>query len=212
MPSISVHMCLSRLGTRETEKQATSQKNLQAESESGSLPRARMSLLFREGLSRNCCRRTSPYTHMTVQVKDSDADTEGSGSEDDLDVQECIHVEEYCPSLPDAPGHDSDYEHDSEELHCRKRRRVPRSPHASVRSTLASARSSHQRRSTRRTAQLTRGRRISVRGSESPAPSQTSSVSFDAGIFARFEEWPLRNVSLKRITEGDKTTFQLQFG
>ncbi|KEY63890.1 hypothetical protein S7711_11563 [Stachybotrys chartarum IBT 7711] len=34
----------------------------------------------------------------------------------------------------------------------------------------------------------------------------------DASMFlARFEEWPLRDVSLKRITEGDKTTFQLQF-
>ncbi|KPA36271.1 hypothetical protein FLAG1_10976 [Fusarium langsethiae] len=58
---------------------------------------------------------------------------------------------------------------------------------------------------------LPRGRRISVRDSESPAPSQTSSVPSDAGNFAGFEEWPLSNVSLKRITEGDKTTFQLQF-
>ncbi|KAI3579689.1 hypothetical protein IWW34DRAFT_739918 [Fusarium oxysporum f. sp. albedinis] len=181
------------------------------EAESGSLPGARMTPPFREGLSRHCCRRTSPHTHMTVQDKDSDADTEGSGSEDDLDVQECIHVEEYCPSLPDAPGHDSDSEDDSEELHCRKRRRVPQSPHASARSAPASARSSRQKRSTRRAAQLPRGRRTSVCGSKSPAPSQTSSVPSDAGTFARFEEWPLRNVSLKRITESGKTTFQLQF-
>ncbi|KAG7432246.1 hypothetical protein Forpi1262_v007149 [Fusarium oxysporum f. sp. raphani] len=176
-----------------------------SEAESGSLPGARMSPPFREGLSRRRFRRTSPHTHTTVQDKDSDADTEGSGSEDDPDVQECIHVEEYYPSLPDAPGHDSDSEDDSEELHCRKRRRVSRSPHASAR------RSSHQQRSTRRTAQLPRGRLTSVCGSESPATSQTSSAPSDAGTFARFEEWPLRNVSLKRITEGDKTTFQLQF-
>ncbi|KAF5615770.1 uncharacterized protein FTJAE_13238 [Fusarium tjaetaba] len=144
------------------------------EAEFGSLPAARI----------------SPPFH-----KDSDADTEGSGSEDDLDVQECIHVEEYCPSLPDSPGHHSDSEDDSEELHCRKRRRVTRS----------------QQLSTRRTAQLPKGRRVSVRGSESPALSQTSSVPSDAGTFARFEEWPLSNVFLKRITEGDMTTFQLQF-
>ncbi|KAJ4029486.1 hypothetical protein NW756_012750 [Fusarium oxysporum] len=181
------------------------------EAESGSLPGARISPPFREGLSRHCCRRTSPHTHMTVQDKDSDADTEGSGSEDDLDVQECIHVEEYCPSLPDAPGHDSDSEDDSEKLHCRKRRKVPRSPHASACSAPASARSSHQQLSTRRTAQLPKGRRVSVRGSESPAPSQTSSVPSEASTFARFEEWPLSNVFLKRITEGDMTTFQLQF-
>jgi hypothetical protein len=177
--------------------------------ESESLPAARMSPPFREGISRRRCRRTSPRTHMTVQDKDSDAETEGSDSEDGLDVQECIYVEEYCPSLRDASGDDS--EDDFEELHCRKRRRVPRSLHASARDTPASARSSRQQRLTRRTAQLPRGRRISIRDSESPAPSQTSSVSSDAGIFARFEEWPLSNVSLKRITEGDKTTFQLQF-
>ncbi|EKJ76507.1 hypothetical protein FPSE_03267 [Fusarium pseudograminearum CS3096] len=56
------------------------------EAESGSLPGARMPPPFREGLSRHCCRRTSPHIHMTVQDKDSDEDTEGSGSEDDLDV------------------------------------------------------------------------------------------------------------------------------
>ncbi|RBA12833.1 hypothetical protein FPRO05_14055 [Fusarium proliferatum] len=181
------------------------------EAEPGSQPGARISPPFRERLSRHCCRRTSPHTFMTVQDKDSDADTEGSGSEDDLDVQECIHVEEYCPSLPDAPEHDSDSGDDSEELPCRKRRKVPRSPHASACSATASARSSHQQRSARRTAQLHKGRRASVRGSESPAPSQTSSVPSEAGTFARFEEWPLSNVFLKRITEGDMTTFQLQF-
>ncbi|KAM6527483.1 hypothetical protein FSOLCH5_003553 [Fusarium solani] len=180
-----------------------------SEAESGSLPGARMSPPFREGLSRRRFRRTSPHTHTTVQDKDSDADTEGSDSEDGLDVPECIHDEEYFPSLPDAQGHDSG--DDSEELHCRKRRRVSRSPHASARSAPASARSSRQKRSTRRTAKLPRGRRTSVCGSESPAPSQTRSVPSDAGTFARFEEWPLRNVSLKRIIEGDKTTFQLQF-
>ncbi|KAK2666284.1 hypothetical protein RAB80_017941 [Fusarium oxysporum f. sp. vasinfectum] len=161
--------------------------------ESGSLHAVRMSPPFREGISRRRCRQTSPHTHMTIQDKDSDADTESSDGEDRLDVKECIHVEEYRPSLTDASGDDS--EDDFKELQCRKRRRVTRS----------------QQLSTRRTAQLPKGRRISVRESESPAPSQTSSVPSDAGIFARFEEWPLRNVSLKRITEEDKTTFQLQF-
>ncbi|EXL39847.1 hypothetical protein FOCG_17557 [Fusarium oxysporum f. sp. radicis-lycopersici 26381] len=180
-----------------------------SEADTGSLPEARISPSSHEGISRRCCRRTSPHTHITVQDKDSDADTENSDSEDGLDVQECIYVEEYCPSLPDASGDDS--EDDFEEWHSRKRRRVPRFPHASARSTPASARGSHQQRSKRRTAQLPRGRQISVRGSKSPAPSQTSSAHSEAGTFARFEEWPLRNVSLKRITEGDKATFQLHF-
>jgi hypothetical protein len=30
-------------------------------------------------------------------------------------------------------------------------------------------------------------------------------------VFARFEEWPLQNASLKRVTENGMTTFQLQF-
>ncbi|KAL5603730.1 hypothetical protein FOVSG1_006480 [Fusarium oxysporum f. sp. vasinfectum] len=157
--------------------------------ESGSLPAARMPPPFREGISRRCCRRTSSHIHMTVQDKDSAADTEDSDSEDDLDVQEVqerIYVEEYCPSLPDAP--EDDFEDDFEELHCRKRRRVPQSPHASPRGAPASARSSHQQRSTRRTAQLPRGRRILVRDSESPAPSQTSSVPSGTDIFARFKK------------------------
>ncbi|EXK23428.1 hypothetical protein FOMG_19792 [Fusarium oxysporum f. sp. melonis 26406] len=180
-----------------------------SEAESGSLPGARMSPLFREGLSRRPFRRTSSHTHMPVQDKDSDADTESSDSEDGLDVQKCIYVEEYCPLLSDASGDDS--EDDFEELHSRKRRRVPRFHHASARSTPASARSSHQQRSKRRTAQLPRGRQISLRGSKSPAPSQTSSDPSEAGTFARFEEWPLSNVSLKGIIKGGKATFQLQF-
>jgi hypothetical protein len=183
-----------------------------SKAESGSLPGARVCPPFREGLSRRCSRRTSPPTHETVQDRDSDADTEGSDSEDGLDVPECSRDEEYCPSLPEVQGYDSEDDPKNEELNRRKRRRVSRSPHASTLSAPTSARSSRQKRSTRRTAQLPRGRRTSVCGSESPAPSQTSAVPSDAGTFlARFEEWPLKNVSLKRITEGEKATFQLQF-
>ncbi|EXK27467.1 hypothetical protein FOMG_16016 [Fusarium oxysporum f. sp. melonis 26406] len=179
------------------------------EAQTGSLPTARMSSEFREGISRRRCRRTSPHSHMPVQDKDSDTGTESSDSEDGLDVQECIYVEEYCPSLPDASGDES--EDDFEKLHSRKRRMVSQFPHASARSTPASARSSHRQRSKRCTAQLPRGRQISLRGSKSPAPSQTSWDPSEVGTFARFEEWPLSSVSLKRIIEGGKATFQLQF-
>ncbi|KAF4447586.1 hypothetical protein F53441_8881 [Fusarium austroafricanum] len=183
-----------------------------SEAESGSLPGARMSPPPQELLSRRRSRGTSPRIHTTVQDKDSDLDTEGSGSEDGLDVPDCIRDEEYCPSPPEVQGHDSGDDSEDEEHRCRKRQRVSRSSHASTRRTPASARSSRQRQSTRRTAQLPRGRRTSVCGGEGPAPSQARPIPSDASTFlARFEEWPLRDVSLKRITEGDKTTFQLQF-
>ncbi|KAM6516649.1 hypothetical protein FALCPG4_014827 [Fusarium falciforme] len=110
-------------------------------------------------------------------------------------------------------GHDSGDDSDDEEHHARKRRRVPRSPpHTSVRSTPTSARSSRQRRSTRRHLHSPREHRISVCDIEDPTPSQATSVPSEARkILARFEEWPLKDASLKRITEGSRTTFQLQF-
>ncbi|EXL64413.1 hypothetical protein FOPG_19322 [Fusarium oxysporum f. sp. conglutinans race 2 54008] len=47
---------------------------------------------------------------------------------------------------------------------------------------------------------------------EHPTPSQTTSVPPEAhALLAQFEEWPLQGTSLKRITEGNITTFQLQF-
>ncbi|KAL3587706.1 hypothetical protein FPOAC2_13604 [Fusarium poae] len=67
--------------------------------------------------------------------------------------------------------------------------------------------------STRCVTQLPRERRTSsVCGNESPAPSQAIPVASGISSFlAQFEEWPLQDMILKRITEGDKSTFQLQF-
>ncbi|RSL41642.1 hypothetical protein CEP54_015756 [Fusarium duplospermum] len=54
--------------------------------------------------------------------------------------------------------------------------------------------------------------RTSGRDIDSPTPSQATPAPSEANMFlARFEEWPLRDVLLKRITEGGKTTFHLQF-
>ncbi|KAI3581762.1 hypothetical protein IWW34DRAFT_787330 [Fusarium oxysporum f. sp. albedinis] len=183
-----------------------------SEAESGSPFEARLSPPSQELTSRRRSPRRSSHAHETVQARDSDVYTEGSSSEDGLDVPECVRDEDYCPSPPKVQGHGSGDDSDDEEQHGRKRRRVYRSPQTLVRSTPASARSSRQRRSTRRTAQLPRARPTSVCGIESPTPSQARPVLSEASTFlARFEEWPLRDVILKRITEGDKTTFQLQF-
>ncbi|KAH7230630.1 uncharacterized protein BKA55DRAFT_598833 [Fusarium redolens] len=183
-----------------------------SEAESGSPFEAQVSPPSQELPFPHCSRRRPSRALEMVQDKDSDVDTEGSGSEDGLDVPEFVRDEDYCPSPPTDQGHGSGDDSDDEEHHGRKRRKVSRSPHSSVRSTPTSARSSRLRRSTRRTAQLPRGRQTSACGIESPAPSQARPVPSEARTFlARFEEWPLRDVSLKRITEGDKATFQLQF-
>ncbi|KAH7110977.1 hypothetical protein B0J13DRAFT_591074 [Dactylonectria estremocensis] len=149
-----------------------------------------------------------------VQDKDSDVDTEGSGSEDGLDVRECVRDEDYCPSPPKVQGSGSeDGDFGDEEHQDRKRRKVSRSPSCSIRNAATSARDSRRRRrSTRAVAHSLRERDTSALGVLSPTPSHARSVPSEAKSFlARFQEWPLENVSMKRITENGKTTFQFQF-
>ncbi|RSL60117.1 hypothetical protein CEP51_013819 [Fusarium floridanum] len=55
-------------------------------------------------------------------------------------------------------------------------------------------------------------RDTSALGSLSPTPSHARSIPFEASVvLAQFQEWPLENVSMKRVTENGKTTFQFQF-
>lgn len=96
-----------------------------------------------------------------------------------------------------------------EDEHCpRKRRRV--SSHAA-----ASIQRPHPGKpSLRSTAQpAKKGTCSRASGILSPA-SQGTSTSNETelgAVLARFEEWPVENASLKRITENGKATFQLQF-
>ncbi|KAJ4176805.1 hypothetical protein NW767_015330, partial [Fusarium falciforme] len=157
-------------------------------------------------------RRISPHAHATAQEENNDVDTEGSGSEDGLDDPRRVHGEDYCPRSSTTQGPSSGDDSDGEEQHGHKRRKVSRSRHTSVHNTPASIQSSPQSWSTRRTAQPPRGRRTSAYGIESPTSSQARPAPSETSTFhGRFEEWPLKDVLLKRITEGDKTTFQLQF-
>ncbi|CZR35900.1 uncharacterized protein FPRO_03840 [Fusarium proliferatum ET1] len=155
-------------------------------------------------------RRRSSHAHETVQDKDRDVDTEGSGSEDDLDIPECVRDKDYCPS-PNQ-GHGSGDDSDDGQ-HCHKRRKASGSPYSSVRSTPTSARDSRQRkRSTRAVGHSLRERGTPALGLLSRASSHARSIPSDASAFvAQFQEWQLENVSMKRITENGKTTFQFQF-
>ncbi|KAH7153749.1 hypothetical protein DER46DRAFT_510325 [Fusarium sp. MPI-SDFR-AT-0072] len=155
-------------------------------------------------------RRRSSHAHETVQDKDRDVDTEGSGSEGDFDIPECVRDEDYYPST--NQGHGSGDDSDDEQ-HYHKRRKPSRPPYSSVHSTSTSVRHSRRRkRPTRAVAHTLRERDTSAHGLLSPTASHARSVPPDATAFlAQFQEWQLENVSMKRIIENGKTTFQFQF-
>ncbi|KAM6513747.1 hypothetical protein FALCPG4_014967 [Fusarium falciforme] len=167
-------------------------------------------------LSPRRSRRIFLQIHKTMQSKDGDADREGSGCEDGLSGLESHYRDENSPSLADSEDSGSEDDHADGVHQGRKRRKVSKSASCSVRSTAAScrsSRSSRQRRSTTHAAQLPSAIRTSGRDIDSPTPSRAIPAPSEANMFlARFEEWPLEDVVLKRITEGGKTTFQLQFG
>ncbi|RTE69012.1 hypothetical protein BHE90_016609 [Fusarium euwallaceae] len=164
--------------------------------------------------SPRCSHRRSPHARTTAQEEDSDADTESSGSEDDPDVTEYARDEDYCPSPPEVQGSGSeDDDVDDEEHQDHKRRKVSKSPSCSTHNAATSARDSRRRRrSTRASAHSLRERDTSALGLSSPTPPRARSVPSEASaVLARFQEWPLENVSMKRVTENGKTTFQFQF-
>lgn len=166
-------------------------------------------------LSPRRSRRISMQIHKTMQSKDGDADSEGSESEDGLDRLESHYRDENSLSLADSEDSGSEDNNADGVRQGRKSREVTKSASCSVRSTAASSRgsrSSRQRRSATHAAQLPSAIRTSRRDINSPTPSQETPSPSEANMFlARFEEWPLGDVLLKRITEGGKTTFQLQF-
>jgi hypothetical protein len=150
--------------------------------------------------------------HKTMQSKDSDADSESSGSEDGFNGLESQQQEEGSPSLPDGEYSGSE-DDDVDDVHQgRKRRKVSKPPACPGRSIPTSSRSSRQRRSATHTAQSPGGLRTSTCGIESPKPSQALPAPSEAStLLAGFEEWSLKNASMKRITEDGRTTFQFQF-
>ncbi|KAH7183768.1 hypothetical protein BKA60DRAFT_671613 [Fusarium oxysporum] len=173
------------------------------EAEPGSPFGARLSPLSppsQELSPRRRSRRRSSHAH----------ETKGSGSEDDLDIPECVRDEDYYPSTNQRHGSGDD---SNDEQYCHKRRKLSRPPYSSVHSTPTSVRHSRRRRRpTRAVAHTLRERDTSAHGLLSPIASHARSVPSDATAFlAQFQEWQLENVSMKRITENGKTTFQFQF-
>ncbi|KAJ4179566.1 hypothetical protein NW767_014578 [Fusarium falciforme] len=159
-------------------------------------------------------RRRSPHAQTTAQEEDSGADTESSGSEDDPDVPEYARDEDYCPSPPEVQESGSeDDDVDDGEHQDHKRRKVSKSPSCPTHNAATSARDSRRRRrSTRASAHSLMELDTSALGLSSPTPPRARSVPSEAGaVLARFQEWPLENVSMKCVAENGKTTFQFQF-
>ncbi|RBA10217.1 hypothetical protein FPRO05_06153 [Fusarium proliferatum] len=153
-------------------------------------------------------RRDSQQTSETTQSKDSDTDNQSSGTKDRLERLECQHgeISHLQPASEDASSDDDDA-HQS-----RKRRRVTKSPSCAVRSTLDSSRCSRGSRHRRSAARLSTASRTPGYNVNRSPSSEANPACSEAGVLlAQFEQWPLRDVFLKRITEGSKTTFQLQF-
>lgn len=137
-----------------------------------------------------------------MQSKDGDSDSEGSASDNSLmKGLKSQHREENSLPLPD-----------NEDSICWG---VSGSPSYSVRSTAASprsSRSSRQRQLARHTTLSPEEHRTSICYTKRPTPLHPTSVPSEAHtLLAKFKEWPLQGVVLKQITEGDRTTFQLQF-
>ncbi|KAF4452119.1 hypothetical protein F53441_4984 [Fusarium austroafricanum] len=94
----------------------------------------------------------------------------------------------------------------------RKRRRVSKSPSYSVPSNTTRSGSFCKSPSATDVTQSPNDIQPSGHEMHTSIPSQATVPRSDASaLLARFEEWPLENVLLKRITEGIKMTFQVQF-
>ncbi|KAG5764306.1 hypothetical protein H9Q72_007596 [Fusarium xylarioides] len=152
----------------------------------------------------------------SAQPKNGDACSEVPGSEDSIDRLGFQHRDENPLSLPDDENSQSE-DNDSDDIHQgQKRRRVSKSTSCSARSATTSsqsARSSHKHQPAVHAPQLPSDVRTSGGDMHSPTPLQAIPAPSEAQMAPiRFEEWPLTDVFLKRITEeSGKTTFQLQF-
>ncbi|KAH8659508.1 hypothetical protein BGZ61DRAFT_540276 [Ilyonectria robusta] len=147
---------------------------------------------------------------------DSDTDSEPQGSESHLGRANLHRDKDYCLSDTEVEeiGPEGD-DSDSKDQSSRKRRKVSRSSAGLLRDATASVERPRRGRPSlrsRSTQSTYRGKYAQASGILSPASSQATPDETEVrAVLASFEEWPLENASLKRITENGKTTFQVQF-
>ncbi|KAH7153671.1 hypothetical protein EDB81DRAFT_758614 [Dactylonectria macrodidyma] len=164
------------------------------------------------------CRACRQAVHRLVQDSDdggSDVGSESQGSESHLDQVNLLRDENYCPSPTGAEAKSLGDEFNGEDQYPRKRAKVSRSSTSLLRDAAASVERPRRGRPSlrsRSTQSTHRGKNTRASSILSPASSQATPDETEVRAdLARFEEWPLGNTSLKRITRNGKTTFQLQF-
>ncbi|KAH7124600.1 hypothetical protein EDB81DRAFT_811071 [Dactylonectria macrodidyma] len=194
----------NRCGTSDTEAKAFEVTS--GSSPTRMTPSPSLGPVTRRRSRRKVAHRLMPYDN----GDDSDADSASQGSAEDLDHMNLLRDEDYHPSLAaDKRGQDGAIS-DEDEQCPHKRRKVPRPSASLMRHEATRAeRSRRGRASFRSTAQSAKGeKRSKASGIPTPASSQTTSTETELGaVLAKFEEWPLENVSLKRIIEHGRTTF-----
>ncbi|KAG5801808.1 hypothetical protein H9Q74_006292 [Fusarium xylarioides] len=146
--------------------------------------------------------------HESNQVKVTGAGSEVPGSINGINEPEYQRCKDNSLSPPvNGYSGSEDNDSDDDDGPC-KRRKVSKSPSYSARSNTTMSRSSSKRQSATNTAQPPNDIQPSEHEMHKSTPSQATVTPSDASEFlAQFEEWPLENVLLKRITEGSKITF-----
>ncbi|KAJ9161134.1 hypothetical protein NKR19_g2534 [Coniochaeta hoffmannii] len=177
-------------------------------------------------------RKTVHSTCFPDRPRDADSDDDGLGQKSDdygdsradtvcdgtdvngTDGEDSDSEEDYRPPSPDCSDGELDEDDDFGAPPSKRRKTVaaiPATPKTTATQRLCSSGPAAQPREVQ---SLTHGGKRSPRRSiPSPLSSRASHDGKGAvgAVSARFEEWPLENVSLKRVTENGVTTFQLQF-
>ncbi|KAB5526499.1 hypothetical protein GE09DRAFT_1065063 [Coniochaeta sp. 2T2.1] len=161
--------------------------------------------------------RTVCRTHFPDRPRDTYLDDDNWGQKsdhhgyarDDKDAEEA-----YRPTSLEGSEREWDEEDDFGPPPSKRRKTVSAVPTTLNTAATQRLRSSGSVSQSRKVQSTALGRKRSSRRS---IPCPTSSRASHDGkgavgaVFASFEEWPLENVSLKRVTENGMTTFQLQF-
>ncbi|KAF5696805.1 hypothetical protein FGLOB1_13237 [Fusarium globosum] len=152
-------------------------------------------------------RHKPPPMHKTLQHEGGDAGSEVIGNESRTCRLGSQQREKSPSPLPNVENPDLE-DGDLDDAHLGRKRPKVSKPFSCA---STSSQSSEPRGPTAQAQQLQTRTQTSGHSIRSPTPSRETLIPPVTELFAQFEEWPLGGAVLKRITEGSKTTFQLQF-
>ncbi|KAJ9137720.1 hypothetical protein NKR23_g8943 [Pleurostoma richardsiae] len=140
--------------------------------------------------------------------------TDGKGTDgNSTDGEDSDSEEDYRPPSLEGSEGELDEDDDFGAPPSKRRKTVATIPATPKTTATQRLRSSGPASQPREVQSLTHGGKRSWRSIPSPLSSRGSDGGKGAvgAVLAKFDEWPLENVSLKRVTENGMTTFQLQF-